>query len=156
MTQGCATLVDVAYDQHDQKSGDLGADGKLFCVDPYAGDSKVVDSDQIRSEPEAALKQGKSTCLKLEGQGQKISITGAERNAAKVEVGSRRTNSQQRALCPLISQTGNWDVQRCHLFGAANSCSSYRARNEVGLQRAKLERLKIFRPTGCIALWMRS
>ena len=54
----------------------LGADGKLFCMDPYAADSKVVDSDQIRSEPKAALKQGKSACLKLEGQGQKISIKG--------------------------------------------------------------------------------
>ena len=53
-----------------------------------------VDSDQIRSEPKAALKQGKSACLKLEGQGQKISIKkGAERNAAKVEVGSRRKHN---------------------------------------------------------------
>ena len=54
----------IAYDQHDQKSGDVHLwerMGNSFCMDPYAGGSKAVDSDQIRSEPKATLKQGKST-----------------------------------------------------------------------------------------------
>ena len=76
-------------------------------MDPYAADSKVVDSDQIRSEPKAALKQGKSACLKLEGQGQKISIKGAERNApAKVEVGERRRANTT------VGDQPNWQLGR--------------------------------------------
>ena len=120
---GCVTLV-VVYDQHDQKSGDLHfwkRMGNSFCMDPYAGDSKAVDSRPNQVRALGYSKAGKvDGRLKLEeGHGQKISIKGAERNApAKVEVGER---TQQW----VISQTGNWDVQRCHLFGAANTCSSY-------------------------------
>ena len=81
-------------------------------MDPYAGDSKVVDSDQIRSEPKAALKQGKSACLKLEGQGQKISIKGAERNAAKVEVGSSRRGRRSTTVGSLSGDQPNRQLGR--------------------------------------------
>ena len=52
---GCVTQC--TYDQHDQSSGDvafLGADGKLFCMDPYAADSKVV-STRTKSGPSLRL-----------------------------------------------------------------------------------------------------
>ena len=108
---GCVTLV-VAYDQHDQKSGDLHfweRMGNSFCMDPYAGDSKVADSRPNQVRALGYSKAGKvEGCLKLEeGQGQKISIKGAERNApAKVEVGERRRTNTT------VGDQPNWQLGR--------------------------------------------
>ena len=118
-------------------------------MDPYAADSKVVDSDQIRSKPKAALKQGKSACLKLERQGQKISIKkGAERNAAKVEVGSRRRST---TVGSLSSDQPNRQLGRATMPSLC--CCKYmlviQVRNEPN---SKLERLKIFIPPGALHL----
>ena len=123
-------------------------------MDPYAADSKVVDSDQIRSEPKAALKQGKSACLKLEGQGQKISIKGAERNAAKVEVGSSRRGRRSTTVGSLSGDQPNRQLGRatmpslwCRKYMLVIQLGPPLPRNEPN---SKLEGLKIFLPPGAL------